>query len=611
MMKKILLYIMLVFIASSCNKYLEVVPDDVPKLDDAFKNENTAEGYLYSCYSYIPVANDARTNFSWLMSNETVGSYHWGVQYFSFLRVQQGMYSASEPVLDIWQQCYKGIRQCHTFLKNIESVKPLTISETEFAAKKKGWIAEAKFLIGYFHFVLLQNYGPIVLVKEEIPSNASGEQMFSVRRPYEECVAYIAGVFDDAQNDLPISYPASEQGKPTKAAAQALKARMYLFAASPLFNGNKEFYSDFVNKDGTSLIPQSYDKEKWKKAMDETKKAIDLFESAGGKLYVYNKTVIQDPFTQAVMNTRWQMVDPLNSELIWGYTGTKETASWSNSFQAHAIPRGWKTGSPFGGVGATLSAVERFYSKNGIPPEKDPSFDWNNRFKITDGDETIKLHRNREPRFYAYIGFDRGDYEIGGVTKKLMLKAGELNGMVNLNSDQLYSGYAIKKGIHPNSNVTSTQFTVVAYPFPIIRLAELYLNYAEASAEYSGTLDADATRYIDAVRSRAGIPSLGVSFGSLSGNNLIEVVHREKLIEFMFEGHSLYDIKRWKQGERYFAQDKNGMRGLYSQGKTADEFYKDYILVGRPYFFEKKSYLYPIKQDYINVNHNLVQNPGW
>jgi hypothetical protein len=138
MMKKIIFYIMIVFIASSCNKYLEVVPVDVPKLDDAFKNENTAEGYLYSCYSYIPVVNDARTNFSWLMSNETVGSYHWGVQYFSFLRVQQGMYSASEPVLDIWQQCYKGIRQCHTFLKNIESVKPLTISEAEFATKKKG-----------------------------------------------------------------------------------------------------------------------------------------------------------------------------------------------------------------------------------------------------------------------------------------------------------------------------------------------------------------------------------------------------------------------------------------------------------------------------------------
>jgi len=423
MMKKIIFYIMFVFIASSCNKYLEVVPADVPKLDDAFKNENTAEGYLYSCYSYIPVINDARTNFSWLMSNETVGSYHWGVQYFSFLRVQQGMHSASEPVLDIWQQCYKGIRQCHTFLKNIESVKPLTISEAEFATKKKGWIAEAKFLIGYFHFVLLQNYGPIVLVKEEIPSNASGDQMFATRRPYEECVAFIAGMFDQSQQDLPLSYPASEEGKPTKAAAQALKARMYLFAASPLFNGNKEFYADFVNKDGTVLIPQSYDKERWKKAMEETKKAIELFESGGGKLYTYTKTAILDPFTQAVMNTRWQMVDPINSELIWGYTGTKETATWGNSFQAHAIPRGWKTGAPFGGVGATLSAVERFYSKNGLPPEKDPSFDWNNRFKIADGDETIKLHRNREPRFYAYIGYDRGDYEIGGMTKKLMLRA--------------------------------------------------------------------------------------------------------------------------------------------------------------------------------------------
>ncbi|WP_316794691.1 RagB/SusD family nutrient uptake outer membrane protein [Pedobacter frigoris] len=610
-MKKILLLIAVIYTFSGCQKYLDIVPGDVPKISDAFKNENTAEGFLFSCYSYLPISNEDRTNFSWLMSNETVGSYHWGLQYFSFLRVQQGNISASDPVLDIWQQCYKGIRQCYIFLENLESVKPLTISESEFAAKKQAWTSEAKFLIAYFHFVLLQNYGPIVLQQKSVPANAVGDDMFAARRPYDECVAFIGGLFDEAQSGLPASYPASELGKPTKSAAQALKARMYLFAASPLFNGNSEFYADFKNADGTQLISQTYNKEKWKKAMDETKKAIDLFESTGGKLYVYNKTAISDPFEQAVMNTRWQMVDPWNSELIWGYSGRKEDATWANSFHAHAIPRGWKTGSPFGGVGATLSTVERFYTKNGLPPEKDPTFDWANRFTITPGDETIKLHRNREPRFYAYIGFDRGNYEIGGVTKKLMLRAGELNGMANLNSDHLYSGYAIKKGITPTSNVTSTVFSVVAYPYPIIRLGELYLNYAEACAEYTGSLDGNATKYMDDIRSRAGIPSLAQANGSLTGNDLIEAVRREKLIETMFEGHSLYDIKRWKQGTKYYADDKNGMRGMYSQGTTAATFYKDYVLVGRPFFFERKSYLYPINQTYVNVNHKLVQNPGW
>ena len=93
----------------SCD-YLDIVPDDTATLEDAFKNETTAENFIYSCYSFIPQYNNCRTNFSWLMSNETVCSKHWGLQWFSFLQMQQLQYSSSNPVLDIWQQCYQGIK---------------------------------------------------------------------------------------------------------------------------------------------------------------------------------------------------------------------------------------------------------------------------------------------------------------------------------------------------------------------------------------------------------------------------------------------------------------------------------------------------------------------
>ncbi len=601
----------------SCN-YLEVVPDDAPKLDDAFKNETSTEAFLFGCYSFIPNYNHARNNFSWLMSNETVASYHWGTQYFSFLQIQQGINTASAPTLDIWGNAYSGIRQCYLFLQNVEKAKPLTISQAEFDIKKAKWISEANFLIAYYHYLLLQNYGPVVIVDKYIPVDATGDEFFLPRSSYDECVNYIASKFDAAMANLPDNVPASEFGKPTKSVAQALKSRMFIFAASPLFNGNSEYYSNFTNKDGAKLISQTFDKEKWKKAMDETKKAIDMFEAQGGKLYNYTKAPVADPFEQAVLNTRWQMVDPWNVELIWGYSGYKEVAGATESFQTLAMPRGWKTGTPNGGIGATLSAVEKFYTKNGIPAEKDPSFDWANRFTIATGDNTIKLHRNREPRFYAYIGFDRGDYEVGGIKRQLLLKAGETNGLpVNaqtepqINNDHLYSGYAIKKGIHPGSNVTSTLFSVTAYPYPIIRLAELYLNYAEACAEYTGALNADATKYVNAVRARAGIPTLVASNGNLTGTALIDALHREKMIEFMFEGHSLYDLKRWKMAEAYYAPDRNGMRGLYSQGKTNATFYRDYTLIGRPFIFNRQTNLFPINQKYIDKNHKLVQNPGW
>lgn len=618
MKKKFLIYITVLSLSLGGCKYMDIVPDDTPSMNDAFKNESTAEGFLYTCYSYIPRYNDARTNFSWIMSNETAASYHWGSQYFTFLQIQQSQYNADNPVLDIWQNCYSGIRQCYLFLDNVDKTKPITITAEELEAKKKVWRAEAKFLIAYYHYVLLQNYGPVVLVDKLIPTDGKGEEFFKSRRPYDECVTFISNKFDEAAVDLPNTIVNNgDLGRVTKIAALSLKSRMFLYAASPLFNGNVD-YAIFKNTDGTQLIAQTYDKEKWKKTIDETKKAIDQAESAGYRLYEYNKSTVTDPFKKAVLNTRWQMVDPWNSELIWGYSGFKEDNNAQFSFQTLAVPRGWRSGNPVGGVGATLDAVELFYSKNGLPTDKDAAYDYANRFTIASGDSTIKFHRNREPRFYAYIGFDRGEYEINDQTRILKLRAGELNGttltngVANLNVDHLYSGYAIKKGINPSTNVATNAFTVTAYPFPIARLGELYLNYAEAYANYYGTLDATALGYLNKIRSRAGIPALEISYGGLpSGKVLVDAIHRERLIEFMFEGHSLYDRKRWKTAVEDYAVDRQGMKGLTSVGKTAAEFYKPITLSGRPLIFEAKQYLVPINVNFIKINPNLVQNPGW
>ncbi len=596
---------------SSCN-YLDIVPDNTTTLNDAFKDETTANSFIFGCYNFIPNYNNFRQNFNWAMSNELVGANHWTAEWFDFLKIQQGLMNSASPVLDIWQNSYKGIRQCYIFLNNIEKVKPITMSQEEFDAKKKVWISEAKFLIAYFHTVLIQNYGPVVIMEKQINYDAPPEEMFNPRQPMDVCVEKVGKMFDDAMVDLPLTVDPSNYGRATKVAAQALKSKLFLIQASPLFNGNAEFYSDFKNHDGTLLISQTFDKEKWKKAMDETKKAIDLAESAGRKLYEYTKTSISDPFQKAVMNTRWQMVDPWNSELLWGYSGNREGANGAGSFQTHVIPVGWRNSSPYGGLAATLTTVEMFYSNKGIPAETDPSYDWANRFTIAPGDETIKLNRNREPRFYAYIGFDRGNYEISGTTRKLMLRAGELNGMKSFTADHLFSGYAVKKGVHPNTTVDATTFTLTTYPYPIIRLGELYLNYAEAVAEYTGTLDGNGTTYIDAIRQRAGIPTLSAAYGrTLSGAELIKAIRRERMIELMFEGHWLADLKRWKTAQSFFAADKNGMKGLYSRGKTAEEFYKPTVLENKPYYFDQRNYLYPIFNNYVNVNHNLVQNPGW
>lgn len=610
-MKKLIIFLSIICLFSGCD-YLDIVPDDKPTLNDAFKNESTAESFVYSCYSYLPVSNDFRTNFSWFTSNEIVNSYHWGSQWFEYARIQRIDYSPSDPVMDIWKNSYEGIRQCYIFLTNIENVVPITLTTFEFETRKKRWIGEVKFLIAYYHFILLQNYGPIVIIDNLVDIGSTGEDFFKPRSTYDECVEKIAVMFDEAMKDLPPTVARGEFGRATQIAAQAFKSRMYLFAASPLFNGNSEFYSDFKNKDGVLLINQNYDKEKWLKAMTETKKAIDMAEGAGFKLYEYTGPV-KDNFDKAVKTAQYTMVAPWNSELIWGYTGRKESGDWESSLQRHTIPRGWHAGLPHGGISANLVTVETFYTENGLPIDADAQYDYSKRMDILPGDSTIYLNRKREPRFYGFIGFDRGPYDISGQTRTLYLRRAELNGTRDLNIDHLYSGFAIKKGVHPETTVTNTQWSVVAYPFPLMRLGELYLNYAEAVANYNGSLDADGRRYFNAVRSKAGIPSLETAFGNPTGADLVKIIHREKMIEFMFEGFWLPDLKRWKEAEKFFGDldESTGMWGLNSMGRTAAEFYQKTRLTGQQFRFQRKQHLFPIKQTYIDINHNLVQNPEW
>lgn len=608
----ILLITTLIPVYHSCN-YLDIVPDDKPTFADAFRNEQTAEAFLFSCYGYIPQANQFRTNFSWVMSNELVSTYHWGAEWFSFLQIQQGMHSASSPVLDVWQDMYKGIRQCYMFLDNINSVVPIAITQAEFDVKKKVFIAEAKFLIGYFHYILLQNYGPVIIIDKTIPLDGSEADMFRKRSNYDESVQKIAQMFDESIEGLPTTWSKSDLGRPTKIVAQSLKARMYLYAASPQFNGNKD-YANFKNKDGELLISQSYDKEKWKVAMDEIKKAIDMAEAGGYRLYEYNKPdAPKDPFEKAIASSRYTMVETGdNPEMIWQYTGFKENIiDPGPSFQAHVIPGGFRTDTwPVGALSPTLTTVELFYDKNGKPLEENQNA-WNNRFTIANGDSTIQLNRNREARFYAAIGYDRGPYQIGSEIETLKIRFGEKNGSKDLNQNHLYTGYAVLKGVHPNMSITPNLFSITPYHFPLMRLGELYLSYAEANANYTGSLDQFGTEYFNKIRAKAMLPTLSESFGNKTGKDLISIIQRERLIELMFEGHLLYDVKRWNEAINWFGKDRNGMWGLNSQGVTAEDFYKKTQLSNRPYIFDFKHYFYPIKQDYINVNHNLVQNPDW
>lgn len=618
-MKKIILTITILLSGlSSCN-YLDIVPENTPVLEDAFKDEKAAERFVSSCYASIPNYRNFRSHPSWCTTPEVVGTYSWGPDWFDFIKIQQGKYSAEKPVIDYWSSCYAGIRQCYLFLDNIDGVNKTSGSIAELERKKVIWKAEVNFLIAYYHYILLQNYGPIVITDKLINYNSKDEnEIFPSRRPYDECVAWIEMMFNKAIADLPVTREQYQYGRPTKAIAKSLIARMYLYAASPLFNGNTTLYSRFKNKNGEQLISQQYDKEKWKTALDAIASAIQYSEEAGVKLY-QSKLTSGTNKEKAIDANRYVMTEPWNQELIFGYSNNPESLD-GNSFQRHAIPRGTGSTTMYGAMSISLDVIKLFFTENGLPIEKDPDYDMDEIYKIAAGENTIYLNTKREPRFYAWVGYDGGVYPCNKFMT-LKLKCGETNGAdlkdgkPDFGRDMIYSGYAIAKGVNPAAVANSTQNSIINYPFPIIRLSELYLAYAEAYVEYYGKLDDNALRYVNEIRTRAGIPNIEASYAKIgglpSGVELVNVIRREKTNEFLLEGQMGYDYRRWMIAHKEWKGLANGMLGLNAGGTTIETFSKETRLTAQPFVFSSKQYLFPVNQTAITKNKNLVQNPGW
>lgn len=614
-MKNKLIIGAILLVCSSCN-FLDIVPPNVATIDDAFQNKSEAQKVLYSVYSYMPKFSDVRQNVDWIPTDEFIhnGDNYW----FPSINIYTGENSSTQPTANFWSQfymwrinypLYEGIRTGYLFLSRIDGVKGLD------PATAKEWKAEAKFMIAFYHYLLLRYYGPIVIVDKLIPLDAPDSELFPYRSSYDDCVTWISTRLDEVTPDLPVTLNSSDFGKPTQAAAKAIKARMLLYAASPLYNGNSEYYSNFKDKQGHILINQVYDKEKWKIALDAAADAISVAQAAGCQLYTHNPAVT-DSFQQAVDNARYTMVDPWNKELIWGYTGWNEDQYQEDSYQCLAAPRNpGQGGIPYEMLAPTLSMASMYFTKKGLPIDADPDFDFINRFTTfttINGEQVANFNLNREPRYYACIGYDRGNYEINNTTIQLKMRYKEVNGKPQTTANYSPSGFLVKKGVHPQTEFESiSKRTLKKYPFPLARYGELLLNYIEAYVEYNGKLDGQALIYFDQIRTKNGLPKWE-DVRNLATRPIsdIEIVHTERLVELAFEGHHFFDIRRWKEGTQYF----NGpSQNLDVNQTTPAKFWRvlNTVEAYQRIFRTPQDYLQPIYSQDIKVNPNLVQNPGY
>ena len=607
-LKYIVLVVLLISMTNSgCKKFLDVVPDERPTEADAFRDVNAAENFLYSCYAPIPNPRNSSSSLDLLTTDEVVTAF----EHETFANFPKGTYTASTPVISYWSTLYRGIRQCYILLDNVDKTPGLSDEN------KKIYKAEAKFLIGYYHFLLARMYGPIIISNGVVDINIDLGTLPG-RSTYSQCVEFITKKLDEAASELPVK-PLSPQsfGRATSIAAKSIKARMLLYAASPLFNGGggiaPSLYGSFKDKAGTQLIPSTFDKEKWKAAADAAKEAIELAEGQGYALYknsVVNSALPSNPIEK---DLRFTFVDRNSSEVIWA--DTRQEGAYD--FQNKSTPLA--TGC-YNGVAPTLSMVEQFYTENGLPIDKDPTYNYATRYEIGNapaGGTTLNLNLKREPRFNAWIAYQNSNYEVirGSANFiKVSFRKNDPYGIASRTNNYSPTGYLNKKGVSPlfvQSQTTDPNPISERYSWPVVRLAELYLDYAEALIEY-GQDFAAAKLYIDKVRTRAGIPTIDVAWAAIGGANdqatLRAIVRQERTIELYLENHRFWDARRWMTAEQAFGVKAKGMN---IQGTTDATFFTVTDVAFVRNFRSPAFYLMPIPIAEINKSDKLVQNPGY
>ncbi|MCL3779225.1 RagB/SusD family nutrient uptake outer membrane protein [Prolixibacteraceae bacterium JC049] len=614
----------------SCGDYLDVVPDDVATLDNAFTDRVQARKYLFTCYSYLPPAVDPGTNPAYLAGDEywlNDNQYAYNFKGSTF-DIALGSQTADDPLANFYEgrrkgwDLYQAIRNCNIFIKRVAEMD--NIEEYE----KAQWKAEAQVLKAYYHFFLLRMYGPIPLIKENLPVSASPSQVKFFRAPVDECFTYIVELLDEAIEHLPalVENTTEELGRITSTIAKGIKARVLLEAASPLFNGNKHMGA-FVRNDGEKYFSE-YDKEKWKKASDALLEAIDAAHQAGHKLYVYTDNMALSDELKLKMTLRNRVPDRWNSEVIWGDSkNSNKTGSLQDQAQANFYNGGESATQQ--GLSVTFNIIQEYYSNNGVPIQEDKAWsgvellkykkaEEEDKYNIKKGEEIPAIHFNREPRFYADLAFDRSVWMGQGRNNPddsyiVKCRNGELSGKTTISRYNV-TGYFPKKLVNvKNVFGSSRSYTSVKYAFPLIRLSDLYLAYAEALNEYAGPSD-DVYSYIDQVRERAGLKGVVESWRDnsispekpLNQDGLRTIIQQERMLELAFEGRRYWDVRRWMRAEELF---NTTVKGWDVTSKDKDDYYNLLDLYHRE--FEPKDYFWPIRSYILTVNPNLDQNPGW
>ncbi|WP_157273985.1 RagB/SusD family nutrient uptake outer membrane protein [Pedobacter sp. BAL39] len=489
----------------------------------------------------------------------------------TYIQFATGTVNPSIITNDVWSISYTNIRRVNILLGNLPNTRLADYTKTRIKA-------EARFLRAYYYFMLLEHYGGIVLMGDKV-YNATDE-IPSERSTYQQCVDYIVSESDAAATDLPWVHVGEEYGRINKAACLGLKSRVLLYAASPLFNGG----SIAAGEPLKSIVSYpAFDNERWKKAQDA---ALEVISSGRYALYLDNNT-------EPGYGFYWMFQLRKSSELILAkMRGANKDLEGIWNPPTHGVT------DP--GAFPYLETVNAFGMRNGLPID-DPASGYNAQ----------QPYANRDPRFLNTFTRDQSlvyhTPELVRIPVNIYIDRTNPNNVTS-GQDAIYkgtpTGYYTFKML--NRDVVANWFNVsTPRCFPIIRYAEILLNFAEARNEYIGGPDQQVYDAVEKIRERAGLLPYQLPAG-LTQVQMREVIRNERQKELAFEGHRFFDVRRWKIA----AQTDNRLMHGTEPVKTATGTTYNTIDV-RKHNFSDKMYLWPLPQSEVAKSTKLLQNPGY
>jgi hypothetical protein len=541
----------------SCKKdYLDRQIGTLLSEDEVFVSYSYSERFLNDTYAWLPGGFD---RIDGAMADAGTDDAEHTREGSTIQRFNNGSWNAFSNPDDQWNFFYAGIRKTNIFLRGVDSVNLDAFrldpaGQTEYQNRLgdiKRWKAEAAFLRAYFYFELVKRYGSVPLITRVLSLN---EDLTKIQRnSLDECVQFIVTECDKAAADLNIfpgriANDANASGKATKGAALALKSRMLLYAASPLY----------LAPDDLSNAKPS-DNNKWRAAAQAAKALIDL-----------------GPNTYTLVTSYTSLYNSIaNTELI---LARRYTAS--NGFERASYPVGYEQGQS--GTTPSQNLVDAYEMKDGT------AFDWSNPA------HAAAPYTNRDDRLGQTI-------LLNNTTWKGRAVEAWTGGRDGRGVDRATkTGYYLKKHVAEDVNLVTN--TTKVHAWPLFRLAEIYLNYAEALNEADPT-NTDILLYLNKVRTRSKQPAL---LAGLSQDAMRKKIQQERRIELAFEEHRAWDVRRWKEGVTFLNVPLRGVE--ITRAANGSFQYEPIIVESRTY--EPKMNWFPIPQNEL-IKSGWKQNTGW